>query len=287
MTNDGPLGVVDADTCSLKAPSVLTLTPLAECNARLVNLLWKAVEALNRSGEQEWDLQITFAQQQLSGVLAEIGVRFFSYHVIKDSGICTVPDPLAKMITTYPDRWTRSYVERDYQRDDPVLAMALETQLPFEWTQAWRPGKLTLHQSQFFADAWDAGLAGSVTVPIHGPHTLAAMNVTPFDYAGDTLRQYSYLLYLLAHFLHHKVRRPLAEVALRMSSRRRSVLSRRETEVLELAAKGLSTDQMSAELCISRRSVEFHVEGAKQKLHVSNRTHAVAKGIMLGLLSVD
>jgi DNA-binding CsgD family transcriptional regulator len=71
------------------------------------------------------------------------------------------------------------------------------------------------------------------------------------------------------------------------SARRRSLLSPREKQVLEWVAKGKSAWEISIVLGISHKSVEFHLEGAKRKLRVFNRTHAVAKAIMLGLLSFD
>jgi DNA-binding CsgD family transcriptional regulator len=96
-----------------------------------------------------------------------------------------------------------------------------------------------------------------------------------------------HLLNLMANFLHQHVRRAAVEMALTVSPRRPSLLSPRETQVLEWAARGQSTREISAGLGISPKGVDFHIDGAKHKLRASNRTHAVAKAITLGLLSAD
>jgi DNA-binding NarL/FixJ family response regulator len=62
-------------------------------------------------------------------------------------------------------------------------------------------------------------------------------------------------------------------------------LSKRELEVLKLAARGLTTTGIAQELFISTRTVETHVQDACHKLGVSSRTAAVAQAVDLGLIS--
>ncbi|WCO68245.1 response regulator transcription factor [Iamia majanohamensis] len=51
-------------------------------------------------------------------------------------------------------------------------------------------------------------------------------------------------------------------------------LTSREVEVLDLIAQGLSTDQIGAELYLSRNSVKTHTRKLYRKLGVSSRTEA-------------
>lgn len=62
-------------------------------------------------------------------------------------------------------------------------------------------------------------------------------------------------------------------------------LSKREQEVLQLVAEGLTNQQIAARLVISIRTVKKHVENIHSKLGVENRTGAVARGRSLGLLN--
>lgn len=54
------------------------------------------------------------------------------------------------------------------------------------------------------------------------------------------------------------------------------MLSRREREILGLLSRGLSTDEVAAELKLSAHTVRTHVKNAMRKLEASTRAHAVA-----------
>ena len=62
-------------------------------------------------------------------------------------------------------------------------------------------------------------------------------------------------------------------------------LSEREREVLALIADGLSNHQIAARLVLSPLTIKVHVRNIFAKLGVTNRTHAVARGRALGMLS--
>jgi DNA-binding NarL/FixJ family response regulator len=54
-------------------------------------------------------------------------------------------------------------------------------------------------------------------------------------------------------------------------------LSQRETEVLELIARGQQNKEIAAQLFISERTVKFHVSAILRKLNDGNRTEALAR----------
>lgn len=62
-------------------------------------------------------------------------------------------------------------------------------------------------------------------------------------------------------------------------------LSQRELQLLKLGAAGLHTDEIAAGLHLTRHTVEFHFRNILSKLGARNRTQAVARGIILGLVS--
>jgi len=64
-------------------------------------------------------------------------------------------------------------------------------------------------------------------------------------------------------------------------------LSEREMEVLKLATRGLSNNDIAAELCISLRTVQRHFTQVFKKLNVSSRTEAVLRGLKEGWLNLD
>jgi DNA-binding NarL/FixJ family response regulator len=63
-------------------------------------------------------------------------------------------------------------------------------------------------------------------------------------------------------------------------------LTRREIDVLQLLAEGLSNKSIAERLGISDQTVKFHVASITSKLGASNRTDAVRLGLKRGLVSL-
>jgi len=61
-------------------------------------------------------------------------------------------------------------------------------------------------------------------------------------------------------------------------------LTRRELEVLQMLAAGLSNKEIAARLSISEHTVKFHVASILGKLGAGSRTEAVSLGIRRGLV---
>lgn len=56
-----------------------------------------------------------------------------------------------------------------------------------------------------------------------------------------------------------------------------SILTKRETEILRLLAKGLLYKEISLQLGISNNTVKQHIHNIYEKMHVQNRTEALNK----------
>jgi len=66
----------------------------------------------------------------------------------------------------------------------------------------------------------------------------------------------------------------------------RGPLTERESEVLNLLARGLANKQIAVTLGISEHTVKFHVSSIYTKLNVTNRTEAVREGLRGGWLAL-
>jgi DNA-binding NarL/FixJ family response regulator len=64
-------------------------------------------------------------------------------------------------------------------------------------------------------------------------------------------------------------------------------LSPREKEVLTWLKNGKTSWDISIILCISERTVNFHIKNIMQKLDAVSRIHAVAKAIEKGLININ
>ncbi len=77
--------------------------------------------------------------------------------------------------------------------------------------------------------------------------------------------------------LMHEVRAPESTEA----------LTERETEVLELIARGKTNNQIARELFIGEATVKSHVHSILSKLNVSSRTQAALYAVNVGLVPAD
>lgn len=65
------------------------------------------------------------------------------------------------------------------------------------------------------------------------------------------------------------------------------VLTKRETEVLQLFANGRSTVEVAKTLGISQKTVKNHLTSIYQKLNVRDRTEAVLLAVRMGLIKLE
>jgi DNA-binding NarL/FixJ family response regulator len=61
-------------------------------------------------------------------------------------------------------------------------------------------------------------------------------------------------------------------------------LTSREHQVLELAASGRRNHEIAGDLCVSLKTVEFHMGNILGKLGVRSRTEAIVRGHQTGVL---
>jgi len=219
----------------------------------------------------------------LSAVIDEIraayGVENLVYHAVNVRGL-TKDGAFLRL--TYDDEWINRYYAEDYFSIDPVVEQGTRAFMPFSWSELdWSSKK----RREFAEDAQghSIGISG-LTVPIRGPDGQHAL----FSLASDRsekswknqLSEHLPELHVIAHHLHEAtVRVEGAAVPLEKIS-----LSVRERGVLQWAAAGKTTDEIATILGIAERTVRVYLDTARHKLAASNRTHAVARALGLGLI---
>ncbi len=67
----------------------------------------------------------------------------------------------------------------------------------------------------------------------------------------------------------------------------RADLTPRELQTLEHLAGGMSNKEIAVEMAISQATVKVHITHVFEKLHVSDRTQAVAAAIQRGMIQLD
>ena len=182
----------------------------------------------------------------------------------------------AGLISNYPSAWTTHYLQRHYERFDPVIIQALRHPEPFEWGIGIRSLPPS-NSHEMFEEAATFGIRYGFTIPIHdssGP--IAAVTFATDERRPQferTISEHARVLQLMALYFHaHAWRRiggnrPIAGAS----------LSPREAECLEWAAQGKSAWEIGTILGISRYTVATYLENAKTKLGVRTIVQAVAR----------
>ncbi len=185
---------------------------------------------------------------------------------------------------TYSDDWTNRYLEEDYARIDPVVQTCLRRFHPVEWKRLSWTGKAT---QTFLHEAIDAGVGNQgFSVPIRGPSGQFAL-FTVSDNAKDEAwanfcREHVRDMILVSHYLNQKA----LEIERGTDAIQAPSLSPRETDALTLLAMGMSRAQAAESLSISEHTLRVYIESARFKLTAMNTTHAVARALNAGLLTI-
>jgi DNA-binding NarL/FixJ family response regulator len=64
-------------------------------------------------------------------------------------------------------------------------------------------------------------------------------------------------------------------------------LTQRELEVIQLLAEGATNSEMSERLFISPKTTKNHLAAIFQKLDVTNRTQALVRAVVMGLVTIE
>lgn len=192
------------------------------------------------------------------------------------------PLPLSKpkvtLLNNYPLAWQQRYAEADYLRVDPTVAHGRRSQAPVIWDDAlfvnaqnlWdeaREHGLRIGWAQSSLDGF--GVGGMLTLSRSGQ---------PFSAAElDSNQQKMRWLVQVAHFAFSKLLRTP-----HTSSRHN--LTEKEIEVLKWTADGKSAQDIAEILVVSKNTIDFHIKNSVAKLQVANKTAAVVRAALLGLL---
>jgi LuxR family transcriptional regulator, activator of conjugal transfer of Ti plasmids len=187
------------------------------------------------------------------------------------------PDARPRLISNYPSAWTAHYLQNRYERFDPVIVRALAHPEPFEWGLGAGQMRSSKPQQEFFEEAARFGIRRGFTIPIHDNHgPIAAVTFAADDRQPQFKRsidEHARVLQLMSMYFHAHARRKLAPKRLVGGA----LLSPREFECLEWAARGKSAWEIGRILGISRRTAAFHLDNAKAKLGVHSICQAVAR----------
>ena len=129
---------------------------------------------------------------------------------------------------------------------------------------------------QFVFSLLEAGAAGYLLKSVRGRELVDAVRAV---HTGESV---------LHPAIARKVLNRMAQAPGKSQAQKpEDILSQREMEVLRLATRGLSNQDIADELCLSLRTVQAHLSHIFNKLEVSSRTEAVVRALKEGWVTLD
>jgi DNA-binding CsgD family transcriptional regulator len=220
------------------------------------------------------------ASQFLHRLCGEFDVANLSYWHI---GMRGAKPAQAIWLSTYPEPYRTTYLERGLQRTDPAFVLSFARLLPTDWDAIHR-----LDGSRAVLEAASVHRipVRGIAVPICDETTGDSLfNVNLDCHEGEWRQRRNVLardFMVIGHVYHVMMRglvrgsEPLAELPR---------LSPREVDVMRLAAQGYSAKRTALKLGISPHSVRVHLTLARRRLKARNTAEAVAIALTRGLLT--
>lgn len=188
--------------------------------------------------------------------------------------------PKTIILNNYAAPWWVRYVNEGYLHTDSTVLYRHRARTSLNWSD-----KVSGLAHQLRGEAQNYGLHVGWTqsnlnaLGLAGMLTLSRSHETP---SGVELASQKMELRWLVNAAH------LALSRIFLSKLRKQLpgaLTSREIEVLRWTADGKTSAEVSDILAVSENTVNFHVKNAVAKLQTSNKTAAVARAAMLGILS--
>jgi LuxR family transcriptional activator of conjugal transfer of Ti plasmids len=199
--------------------------------------------------------------------------RYAYVHMHGDDGIA---------FSDYPAEWQNIYAQSRYSVIDPVVTTARRIMQMFTWTADERPNRRNSREvRRFYSGAIDFGIRSGVSIPIRTSYGRTAMMTLASDRQRiesppwNPMHAASAIAYLHIHL-------NLASVSsLKM---REVALSTQEATSLSWSSHGKSMGVIADLLGIKSRTVQFHLDNARDKLGASTLQQAVRIALEKGLI---
>ncbi|MFC5472500.1 autoinducer binding domain-containing protein [Paraherbaspirillum soli] len=194
-----------------------------------------------------------------------------------------MPLPISKpkvvMLSNYSECWQQRYLQENYVAVDPTVVHGMRSVMPLVWSD-----EVFAVSRPFWEDARAHGLRigwAQSCFDARGVAGLLTLARSHDSLQVSELRDQSLKLSWLVQTAHHGLSNMLVPKLMPETSVN---LTPREVEVLRWTADGKTSSEVGDIVCISERTVNFHVNNALIKLDAVNKNAGVIKAAILGLL---
>jgi LuxR family quorum-sensing system transcriptional regulator SolR len=184
----------------------------------------------------------------------------------------------------FPEGYADAYIDKRWERIDPVLACTLRALRPFSWSDVAEQTRLSKFQRAFMNECRALKVHSGLVFPFYGPgQRLDVMSISRrTNEAPDITRManlHAVSLQTWTRFLE------LSQEQLFQKSEG-AALTPRELEVLRWCKDGKTRRDIQEILSISRQTVDFHLANVMKKLGASNQISAVVIALQYGLIDL-
>lgn len=221
---------------------------------------------------------IQFAMESFAGATS---IRMLSYYHFPPVGAVDFGPDINIYQFGWPADWVDTYLREDFLHLDPMPRVAAQRTLPFWWSEISTLVELDAREQRYLSLAREAGFGDGLGVPVFGPNGRNGYNAVGFgkDAPRPDAARISEI-HAACQMAH------LRYCDLIMQSLPEAVsLSDRERQILGYVVRGLSNQQIAANLKISANTVDTYVRRCFDKLDVHDRMTAGLRGLALGLVA--
>jgi DNA-binding CsgD family transcriptional regulator len=232
---------------------------------------WRNTRLPKLAGESE----ITSVFEMVINHTYELGFQYCSF-TMSAQAQNDQTDPVH--LDNHPNEWRNIYKRAHFFEIDPVVSHCKNSVLPIVWDP-----KTFSSTPQLWELAQSFGVHLGWTQAVHdfqGVYSMLTLTRGKGEVSPEELYEKAGQVLWLCHAMHAVVAKKYADKA---HINTPSKLTARETEVLKWSAMGKTASEIAAILCLSERTVGFHISSTFKKLGVHNKIQAVLSASKAGL----
>ena len=222
---------------------------------------------------------VTSLWQNVRRAVDEFGADKFSYH-FTPAFSSQVSDQTQIMSRGFSVEWMDLYESAEFRASDPIPDAVMRAGHTLSWDEALERVEQTDEVARFIAALREHGIENGFGIPLFGPDNRHAYGAFGFPAGYAPKEEQIVALTMVGRAAHDRV---CQLVALEDED---VVLSRRESEVLGLIARGKSNSVIAQLLEISPETVSTYVKRIYAKLGVSDRVGATVKALKMRLVKI-
>jgi len=188
--------------------------------------------------------------------------------------------------------WFNQYIENKYHLVDPVAIRIINDMGDFSWSRTSPEISFVIEKNNVvFDEAAKINIKAGHTFILHDPRSnVAALSIISGSEAyGELTRTIEEKRGWFQDFLvaTHKNTLSLYDNVYRQRPLKETVLTRRESQILNLASSGLTYEKIAGIIGVSINTVKFHMSSVTKKVGAKNSLQAISIASELGLLKRD